>query len=147
MGRTGKPLDVIVDESLFDTTEIQGLVEKGHTVKRLMSAGYDVILGAKAWNFTLDDLKKNPKLLEIALKRATTRKYPKEAKDGVDDKKAQASTSAEVKAQEPSVVQPAPTKRKRRTKAEMLAARGAAGTQQTFYSTTDPGTDPASGGK
>ena len=76
---TGKPLEIIVDETLYDLKEVNDLVEQGHTVKKLVSHGYDLILGPKASNLTVADIKANPKLLEIALLKGKELKYPKQA--------------------------------------------------------------------
>lgn len=77
---TGKPLEIIVDESLYDLPEVNDLVEQGHTIKKLKDLGYDGILGPKASNLTAADIKANPKLLEIALIKFKELKYPKDLK-------------------------------------------------------------------
>ena len=113
---TGKPLEIIVDESLYDLPEVNELVEQGHTIKKLKDLGYDGILGPKASNLTAADIKANPKLLEIAITKFKELKYPKDVKpakvkkvkvnDGVDNQEAPAGTPAEA-------LPAASTKRKR----------------------------------
>ena len=113
---TGKPLEIIVDESLYDLVEVNALVEQGHTIKKLVSHGYDLILGPKASNLTVADIKANPKLLEIALLKGKELKYPKQVappskkgkvkKDVVEDTPTHDGEAAEA-------LPAAPVKRKR----------------------------------
>ena len=77
---TTKPLEIIVSEDLYALPEIQRLVEQGHTVRYLGNRGFDLILGDKANNLTVDDIKENPKLLTMLVQKAQGITHPGKVK-------------------------------------------------------------------
>ena len=82
MGRTPKPLRIIVRLPLQDWSEIQALKEQGHEVVLQLDDPYrsewvaDLILGPTCW--FMDDAHR--KYLDLAIKSARARRYPKEEK-------------------------------------------------------------------
>lgn len=80
MGKTQKPLTILVHPSLGDAPEIVTLAEKGHTICVGYSpAGlatmemFDIILGPNCWRITPELLP----YLDLAIKGARGVKYPK----------------------------------------------------------------------
>lgn len=140
---TSKPLEIIVDQSLYNLPIINNLVAEGHTIRELKSYGYNLILGPKVVNLTAEDLKTNPKLLDVALKLAKDIAYPGEIKPskkgkqgGMEDQE----TSTRETTQGPTSETDVPTKRKRGRKPGVKkAANGPAG-ELTVDSTSNPAT-------
>jgi len=85
VGKTPKPLRILVHPDLFGWPEIRALVAQGHHCVPLDGAGghafevqeADVILAPNAWRMT-DDLRE---YLPLAIKAARKQRYPKEAGD------------------------------------------------------------------
>ena len=81
MGRTPKPLNLLVHPVLWNTPEVQELITKGHTVSCLEGTDvhldiYDLILAPNAWKMDARLIK----YLDLAVKAARTVKYPKKEK-------------------------------------------------------------------
>lgn len=75
LGRTPKPLFLLVAPELLDKPEVVGLREKGHRVE-IFETEADLILHSRAWqtNETLI------KYLDLAIKAARGVRYPKKVK-------------------------------------------------------------------
>lgn len=83
MGKTQKPLTILVADELFDTPEVRTLADKGHSVSRLSEVGHpssdadtetaDLMLGPKCWRITPELLP----YLDLAIKSTRGVKYPK----------------------------------------------------------------------
>lgn len=76
MGRTPKPLTLLVTEDLIHTPEIQDLADKGHRIMLLELCSDpvpDIILSPLSWRMTPELLK----YLDVAVKAARAQKYPK----------------------------------------------------------------------
>lgn len=73
MGRTSKPLTIMVDTEFLDNPAIEELAEKGHTILAFDGAKVDMVLSPKAWRMTLDLLK----YLPLSIRAARDQKYPK----------------------------------------------------------------------
>ena len=144
MGKTSKPLDLIVDERLYDLPEIQALGEQGHTIKKLLSHGYDAIIAPKAFNLSQDDVTNSPKLLEVVLKTEKDNKYKKEKADVVEDTQASAGEDAPGDTKEDGATKPVPRKRKPRAKKRATPANEQGGGSDP---SPDKPADTASGGK
>lgn len=73
MGRTSKPLTLLVSDELADSEPVQKMVEQGHTIDRMDRAvwTYDLILGPNCQFMTLAHLR----YLPDALKRARALRY------------------------------------------------------------------------
>ena len=78
MGRTPKPLTLLVHESLWNTPEIQVLRDKGHHVDTLGApeTAADLLLAPNAWKMDTRLIK----YLDLAVKAARAIKYPKKEK-------------------------------------------------------------------
>ena len=81
MGRTPKPLTLLVHPSLMKTAEVVELAAKGHTIEAGDSPefsldDYDIVLSPNAWKMDARLIK----YLDLAVKAARTIKYPKEKK-------------------------------------------------------------------
>ncbi len=77
MGKTSRPLTIVVFTPLCDWPEIKKLEEQGHTIVRLWDdSNADLILGGSAW--LMDHLHR--KYLPLALKAARMKKYGKPRK-------------------------------------------------------------------
>ena len=82
MGRTPKPLRILVHPSLMPWPEMDALKEQGHEVVvgggELTSfwVGFDPIFAPTAWLMT----ENHKKYLDVALKEARKRKYPPKPK-------------------------------------------------------------------
>jgi hypothetical protein len=74
MGRTPKPLNISVDPIMLDWDEIKGLREQGHNIVAFPLDQEDLILGPTCW--LMDDAHR--KYLDLAIKSARARRYPKE---------------------------------------------------------------------
>ena len=151
MGRTSKPLTIIVDEGMFDTLAT-GLADAGHVVKRLSPIGYNLIIGPKVSNLTLEDVKKNPKLVEVALKRATEMAYPKgkpakEEKHVVEDPQTLIGEAEKGSAPQDGADNPAPKPAKPRAKRKSVGAGKGKGAKPAADPSPDATTDTTSGGK
>ena len=78
MGKTSKPLNLLIDPSLAATQQVADLVAKGHSIS-LMNSGtaeYDLILGPNCWRML-------PELLDYmdeAVKGARDVRYPTKPK-------------------------------------------------------------------
>lgn len=153
---TGKPLQIVLDEALYHAFPalVDGLVAQGHTVKAINTHGYDAVLGPKFGNLTVEDIKANPKLLDVALARTKDMKYPKVAKpskkkvnDGVEDPQEIAKLAEAGGVEEITEVPPAPRKRKPRAKNAANKGAGGKGAEPAVDPTPNPETDPTSGGK
>lgn len=73
MGKTTKPLVILVHESLINLPEIQELSEKGHTVKVFEADPQpDILLGPTCWRMT-HALKK---YVKMAVDEARKVRYP-----------------------------------------------------------------------
>lgn len=155
---TSKPMEIVLDEVLYDTfpEKVDELVKQGHTVKKLQCRDYDIILGPKFGNLTVDDVKANPKLFDVALSRSKDEKYPKgekpkkapkEAKGGVEDPKEIAKLAEAGGVEEFTAVPKPPRKRKPRTKKEVGGGAGKAADQPGVDPAPVAGADPAGGGK
>lgn len=81
MGKSPKPLSILVHPELADTPEIRELSEKGHVIvvaTHALTVGlalhdFDIILGPNCWRMDKDLLK----YLDVAIKSARGIKYPK----------------------------------------------------------------------
>jgi hypothetical protein len=74
MGKTAKPVTILVmDRALLESTEVQALRTKGHTVAYCEDNIYDVIIGPQCWRIEpgLGDLEV---LLEMVLKGVRAKK-------------------------------------------------------------------------
>lgn len=77
MGRSPKPLRLLVHPSLMDTPEIQELIGKGHTVTSWVEFDEaDMLLAPNCWKMDARLIK----YLDLAVKAARTIKYPKKEK-------------------------------------------------------------------
>ena len=84
VGRTPKPLTILVHPGLMEWAEVEALQEQGHRVTRMDgdvgdSWDYDMILAPNAWRMT-EDLRP---YLELAIKSARKAKYGKD-KEGAE---------------------------------------------------------------
>lgn len=87
MGKTAKPLSILVmDETLYQSPEVQALRAKGHQVHFVTEAmtifQYDVVIGPQCWRVEhgLGDL---GAILEMVLKGVRAKRYAtKKAKHG-----------------------------------------------------------------
>lgn len=75
MGRTPKPLKLLVSPSLAETTEIKALADKGHEVVSF-AIDADIILHERAWRMVPELLP----YLDLAVKAAWDIKYPLKGK-------------------------------------------------------------------
>ena len=88
MGRSPKPLSILVHPALWETPELKALAEKGH-VLILMCEGpsgdrpfmgsadkFDLVIGPNCWR--MDDVL--IKYLDLAIKAAWGVRYPKRVK-------------------------------------------------------------------
>lgn len=79
MGKSAKLCTILVmDEALYQSTEVQVLKAKGHTVHERFESGtnlYDVIIGPQCWRVdpALGNLEA---ILEMVLKGVRARKFP-----------------------------------------------------------------------
>ena len=71
MGKTSKPLSILVEHSLGKTKEIEDLKEKGHNIVTVQEHQYDLVLGPHCWRMTHELLP----YLETAIKRARVERY------------------------------------------------------------------------
>ena len=81
MGRTPKPLKLLVHPDLWNAPEVQALIAKGHAVSCLEGTDvhlglYDMVLSPNAWKMDARLLK----YLDLAVKAARTIKFPKREK-------------------------------------------------------------------
>ena len=77
MGRSPKPLSLLVHPDLVESAEVQELIGKGHTVTIMGSeVEHDLMLGPRCWHMDT----RLVKYLDLAVKAARTIKYPKEKK-------------------------------------------------------------------
>ena len=75
MGKTPKPLTILVYPGLMEWAEIIALQEQGHKIcKGQYMDDYDVILAPNAWRMT-EDLRPD---LDLAVKAARKAKYGKD---------------------------------------------------------------------
>jgi len=72
MGRTPKPLNILVI-NLPDWDEFKELSEQGHAISH-QEAAWDVVIGPTCWLMDQD----HRKYLDLAIKSARARRYPKE---------------------------------------------------------------------
>ena len=76
MGKTPKPLKILVHLSMLDWPEVQALVDQGHTIDThpgtLSLHDWDLILGPNCWRMD-DNLRP---FLPLAIKEARARAYP-----------------------------------------------------------------------
>ena len=73
MGKTTKPLKILVDEALFECPEVQELIARGHSIEWFAPGEIDLILGPIMWRM-------NSQLipwLSLAVKEAQHKKYSK----------------------------------------------------------------------
>lgn len=91
MGRTSKPLRILVGDCLADTAEIRELGEKGHVLFRMRDvvmpdpcvkdgielSDFDLILSPNAWRMTPELIQ----FLDVAVKAARKEKYGGRASD------------------------------------------------------------------
>jgi len=80
MGKTLKPLTILVTQELIQTPEIQALSDKGHRIILLEwteDTIPDLILSERAWRMNLMLLK----YLDVAVKASQMQRYPKDDKD------------------------------------------------------------------
>jgi hypothetical protein len=76
MGRSPKPLTILIYGSVYDWEEIRALEAQGHTVK-WDNSEYDVILGSSCW--LMDE--QHRKYLPLAISEARRRRYPPTKKE------------------------------------------------------------------
>jgi hypothetical protein len=106
MGKTSKPITILLDPHLADLPEIKALAEKGHTLLRLGDpltpaqwAAVDLIWSAKAWRLTPDLVSKAG--IEVALRGARDLRYPKPATGNAGRRPATDKTGADTAKGEP----------------------------------------------
>lgn len=77
MGKTPKPLTILVHSDLFDTPEVQALAAKGHNIIQIAPpeslANADLVIGPNCWRMTSELLP----YLDLAIKGARGVKYPR----------------------------------------------------------------------
>ena len=78
MGRSPKPLKILVASKLFDWQEVQALRDQGHTLDSfeaptLPLSDYDLILGPRSW--MMDESHRG--YLGVAIKAARAKRYGK----------------------------------------------------------------------
>ena len=74
MGRSPKPLTILVHHEFLEWDEIKRLQEQGHSITAWGESGYDLVLSPEAWRMT-PDLRP---YLDLAIKAARKKKYGKE---------------------------------------------------------------------
>ena len=81
MGRTPKPLRILILDKLAEWNEFTTLIEQGHTIhiQRYVPSAtpwvdYDIILGKNCW--MMDE--SHRKYLNLAIAEARRRRYPKD---------------------------------------------------------------------
>jgi len=85
MGKTSKPLHILVSDDIFEWEEITTLISQGHRIdpgnypKELDT--YDIILGPQCWRMDQD----HREYLDLAISEARKVRYPKEGKDDSAD--------------------------------------------------------------
>ena len=85
MGKSPKPLQIWVDESLKTAHPWEELTAQGHLVvvgddiKDYVCSDFDLMLGPQCWRTTNDLLKH----LDLAIKGARALRYPRKPKSGV----------------------------------------------------------------
>ena len=77
MGRTTKPLTIVIESPLDTWPEILALAEQGHTIIHRTQDNVDLILGPHAHRMN-EDLRK---YLPLALAEGRRLKYPKSTKE------------------------------------------------------------------
>jgi hypothetical protein len=81
-GKTNDPLNLLVDSGLYDTPEVQALIEQGHTITAYIPLEYgriDGLLGATMWRMTPELLKYLPMAIK-AIRKERTREGSKDRK-------------------------------------------------------------------
>ena len=81
MGRSPKPLTIIIESPLNEWPEIQALAEQGHTIIHRTQDSVDVILGPHA--HFMDE--QHRKYLDLALAEARRRRYPPTKKESTNE--------------------------------------------------------------
>lgn len=87
MGKTPKPLSLLVHPDLYPWPELDKMAEQGHTIDRMGSETkliweYNIIFGGNAW-WMVEELKKH---LPTAVKRARELQYGQAKKAAKKDK-------------------------------------------------------------
>ena len=82
MGRTPKPLQIWVDETIYQAEVFEPLAKQGHLIVTGQGLGdyvmtdFDLMLGPQCWRMTPDLLKH----LDLAVAGARALRYPKKEK-------------------------------------------------------------------
>ena len=77
VGKTPKPLRILLHPALAAWPEIQALRDQGHTVEPWSPEGYDLLLGPTCWR--MDE--GHRKYLTLAIRAGRGQRYPKERHD------------------------------------------------------------------
>jgi len=86
MGKSQKPLYILVLDHMWEWPEIQALEVQGHTIQKGLGSGTwpsepDVILGSRCWRMDED----HREYLDLAISEARKIRYPKGGKDDSTD--------------------------------------------------------------
>lgn len=76
MGKTPKPLRILVDQAIATWPEIEALKAKGHEVE-VVDLGWDLVLGGACWRMN----QALRRYLDVAVAAARKQRYPKEKSD------------------------------------------------------------------
>ena len=81
MGKSQKPLHIVVAHDLWDWEEIKALESQGHRISSLVEDEPDVILGPQCW--MMDE--EHRQYLDLAIAEARKVRYPKVDKETKDE--------------------------------------------------------------